>query len=1162
MSTQTLKGTLIPRHDIEANWNKAKNFTPAKDELIIYDKDDTFDFKRYKMGDGETKVTDLSFAPVSTKGNNVILNDVNNNKLFSGNYQLISGSSNTVGYSAERVTDIVIGDNECVITVVPYLLPDEYITTLNHQFDDANDNHMILWYVTREKVSSKYLLKQTTYRVAVKDLVKSTTAPDSVSITIDNIDIEPYPITESPKLYQGYIGISDVPGTYAPCSRSLIVGADNTLYGSKSLLSGQTNTLYSDSNLVGGNNNTVYCNGQLVAGSFLVGNRTNQSVIGSYNAVDKDAVFIVGNGDPVTRKNAFVVKDNNTAYVDGKKLATEEYVHSAISDSALVFDTKAQLDAWLGKSKNICPVPLEVDEYIEGTDENGDGFIDDHTVYKLHITVNEDGTFNYESINTNGDTIATIPVKPDTQYVFSSNVSIFSLYCDDFIDENQSFTVPSNVTEVHIIAPINPETGNRYKYENVWIQVEEGDTPTEFTPHSFNREDGLTIESLNEGDKLVTTSPTYTEYIWNGSEAIPVELPESGVGRETTEGGEIFNDYENNQARTPKSSARGEGTVAGGKGFLITNLQSKGNLLNNNDYTLSFNKESQATYTASTTKNFTIYLYPSNYKIGLRTPFVNVADNYHIKVTKTYYNTEAVGNVTEIVIDTQVYPGLQFIEINEDAFNLDTTDSLVKFDIEMKLLAAHDANREPYKDYICLYDTATTEDPNDSTYTNFCTTPPTGKYYLAEESDMSSFKVNDEISVRIKSNYDNLGKVTNIVSDNDTRYIEVNNFTTGTATTLTNAYLWLPVMPEDWSTYDPGNITSLKATRKIDAGTTYMDAAQYAEGSETYAIKYAAHAEGNRSVAAGRWSHAEGNGTYAAYGAHSEGVSTKALGQQSHAENSHTEAQGFASHAEGGYTTANGGYSHTEGFQTQANADFAHAEGQESIASEKCAHAEGYKTTASGVNSHSEGNQTIASGVRAHAEGVQTQATGANAHSEGSNTQATGDNSHARGYYSRAVGLNSVASGHNSVAEGDNSIASGYYCNTSKDAEFSLAHGDHAQVGIVTDQQAKWGIALGEYVVTDANHQIAIGRYNKVSDRSLTQRPIFMVGYGSSNTNRKNNFTVFRNGVARVGADPIVDMDVATKKYVDNKMRFMTQSEFDDIDTSTLTAGTVVFITE
>lgn len=48
--------------DTEANWLKAVNFTPLKGEIIIYSKDDNYDYDRIKIGDGETKVNDLKFV--------------------------------------------------------------------------------------------------------------------------------------------------------------------------------------------------------------------------------------------------------------------------------------------------------------------------------------------------------------------------------------------------------------------------------------------------------------------------------------------------------------------------------------------------------------------------------------------------------------------------------------------------------------------------------------------------------------------------------------------------------------------------------------------------------------------------------------------------------------------------------------------------------------------------------------------------------------------------------------------------------------------------------------------------------------------------------------------------------------------------------------------
>lgn len=49
-------------------------------------------------------------------------------------------------------------------------------------------------------------------------------------------------------------------------------------------------------------------------------------------------------------------------------------------------------------------------------------------------------------------------------------------------------------------------------------------------------------------------------------------LIDSHVGKRTDKGGEIFNDYENNQANAPYSTSRGNKTVAGGKGFLIKSI--------------------------------------------------------------------------------------------------------------------------------------------------------------------------------------------------------------------------------------------------------------------------------------------------------------------------------------------------------------------------------------------------------------------------------------------------------------------------------------------------------------------------------------------------------------------------------------------------------------
>lgn len=59
------------KRDVEANWLKAKNFTPLEGELIIYEIDAAHKTPRFKIGDGSTKVNDLPFfnaANLATMG--------------------------------------------------------------------------------------------------------------------------------------------------------------------------------------------------------------------------------------------------------------------------------------------------------------------------------------------------------------------------------------------------------------------------------------------------------------------------------------------------------------------------------------------------------------------------------------------------------------------------------------------------------------------------------------------------------------------------------------------------------------------------------------------------------------------------------------------------------------------------------------------------------------------------------------------------------------------------------------------------------------------------------------------------------------------------------------------------------------------------------------
>ena len=67
MAEKNLKARIVHKHDTEANWLLATNFTPMKGEIIVYDIDDNYSYERIKIGDGVQNVNDLPFADDALK---------------------------------------------------------------------------------------------------------------------------------------------------------------------------------------------------------------------------------------------------------------------------------------------------------------------------------------------------------------------------------------------------------------------------------------------------------------------------------------------------------------------------------------------------------------------------------------------------------------------------------------------------------------------------------------------------------------------------------------------------------------------------------------------------------------------------------------------------------------------------------------------------------------------------------------------------------------------------------------------------------------------------------------------------------------------------------------------------------------------------------------
>ena len=99
MAEKTLKTRIIQKHDTEANWLLATNFTPMNGEIIIYDEDDNYNYKRIKIGNGRDNINTLSFITILS--DNILyeenmLSDIINTYIMNINYDELSFNTSEI----------------------------------------------------------------------------------------------------------------------------------------------------------------------------------------------------------------------------------------------------------------------------------------------------------------------------------------------------------------------------------------------------------------------------------------------------------------------------------------------------------------------------------------------------------------------------------------------------------------------------------------------------------------------------------------------------------------------------------------------------------------------------------------------------------------------------------------------------------------------------------------------------------------------------------------------------------------------------------------------------------------------------------------------------------------------------------------------------------
>ena len=200
--------------------------------------------------------------------------------------------------------------------------------------------------------------------------------------------------------------------------------------------------------------------------------------------------------------------------------------------------------------------------------------------------------------------------------------------------------------------------------------------------------------------------------------------------------------------------------------------------------------------------------------------------------------------------------------------------------------------------------------------------------------------------------------------------------------------------------------------------------------------------------------------------------------------------------------------------------------------------------TASGAGAIALGAGCEASALSAFAVGVKSIASGAGAIAIGLKlnqrdpNRATGLGAVAIGASNESSGKYSVALGGVNTSSGNYSFASGYLARAIGNASVALGRGVEALGRMAT--------AIGDYVKATGAFSAVFGKYNVPDDAEADadgkRKYAFIVGNGTDEEHRSNAATIDWDGNAAIagkltlGAGPSENMDVATKKYVDDSI--------------------------
>ena len=345
-NTKTLNTRIIQKHDIEANWKKATNFTPMKGEVIIYDagliedgKPEVVDYIRIKIGDGETLVSDLPFfgGQIDFKAPDEIPEGY---IVPEGTIMLIPNTVTVESVEEDGVTPVMITQTFYSAKAGAGLPIEETTYIANLRAGDGWGSVVQVEATTEGDMNddgTKYINPIATGARSVA-LGKYTTAEGNNSVVINYNNIA---------TKNGEHGFAAGQANTVNAIGSFAAGHRNTNNGAHSAVFGGANTNNATHGFILGKYNNLGedAEGTFITGAYNTSNTPNQIVGGKYNVESPNGILVLGNGtNNLNRKNAFVVNNNGTIEIDGKPMTATPSIKVEVPEGTKVICSNNEVE--------------------------------------------------------------------------------------------------------------------------------------------------------------------------------------------------------------------------------------------------------------------------------------------------------------------------------------------------------------------------------------------------------------------------------------------------------------------------------------------------------------------------------------------------------------------------------------------------------------------------------------------------------------------------------------------------------------------------------------------------------------------------------------------------------------------------------------------------